>query len=108
MSTCGENGDCGKKATKPARTRAKEPPRYRVLLHNDDLTPSQYVVSVLRTFFHFAEGDARTKLVEIREQGAVSAGIYTFEIAETKVALVTADAEQARHPLECTMEREEE
>lgn len=108
MSTCGENGGCDKKATKKAATRAREPSRYNVLLHHDDLTPSDYVVSVLRTFFRLTECDAQQKVADIRQHGAVSAGIYTFEIAETKVALVTADAEQARHPLVCTMERDGE
>ena len=107
MGDCKKDRNCEKKAAGSQTTRANEPPMYEVLIHNDDITPSEYVVSVLRTFFHFAEGAAQAKAHDIRAGGPCDVGVFTSEIAEGKVALVVADAEQARVPLVCTMKRAE-
>jgi ATP-dependent Clp protease adaptor protein ClpS len=92
------------------RTERKlaRPRLWKVLLHNDDYTTMEFVVAILRAIFHLSEGDATAIMLHIHQRGVGVAGIYTKEIAETKVSEVTRAAEEAEFPLLCTMEPAEE
>ena len=90
-------------AVEEARPKLKEPPLYRVVLINDDYTPMEFVVEVLETVFGMERGKATRVMLEVHTKGKGICGIYSYEIAETKVAQVTSIAQQ-QHPLLCTME----
>lgn len=93
--------------TKPtSKTDPQTPPRYKVLLLNDDYTPMDFVVAVLVRFFRKSVDDAYQIMYAVHEQGVGVCGVYSFEIAETKVSQVTRAARDAGHPLRCTMEPE--
>jgi len=85
-------------------TSLDEPPRFRVLLHNDDFTTMDFVVYVLVQVFHRSEDDAFRLMIQVHSQGVGLAGIYTHEIAETKVAQTIGLARAHEFPLLCTME----
>jgi ATP-dependent Clp protease adaptor protein ClpS len=89
--------------TKP---KLEAPKRYKVLLHNDDYTPMEFVVLVLVQVFHKSESDAASIMLYAHTHGYAVAGVYTFEIAETKVNETTALASKAQFPLLCTLEPE--
>jgi len=82
----------------------KHPAMYRVLLHNDDYTTMEFVVQVLQGVFHKTPADATQIMLHIHRSGIGVAGVYTHEVAETKVAVVEAMARQNEFPLKCTME----
>ena len=84
----------------------QEPPLYRVLLHNDDYTTMDFVVMVLQTVFHKNTEEATRIMLNVHHQGIGIAGIYTREIAETKVAIVQQMAKQHQFPLRCSLEKE--
>ena len=86
--------------------RVQEPRMYRVVLLNDDYTPMDYVVNVLEQYFLKTHAEAVEVMLHIHERGKGLGGIYPYDMAETKVALVTADAQQHQHPLRCIMEKE--
>jgi ATP-dependent Clp protease adaptor protein ClpS len=88
------------------RSATKKPAMYKVLLLNDDYTPMDFVVQVLEVFFNKTREDAMRIMLEVHQTGVGMCGVYTFEIAETKVAQVLASARQAQNPLQCTMEKE--
>ena len=87
-----------------SRPRLKKPPLYRVVLLNDDYTPIDFVVQVLQKIFSMDRSTATRVMLEVHTKGKGICGVYTFEIAETKVAQVTGLAQQHQHPLLCTME----
>lgn len=87
-----------------AKPRLKKPPLYRVLLLNDDYTTMEFVVMVLRTIFHLSEERAAQIMLHVHQKGAGICGVYTREVAESKVEQVIALAQQNEHPLQCTME----
>jgi ATP-dependent Clp protease adaptor protein ClpS len=87
-----------------ARPRLKRPPLYRVILLNDDYTPMEFVVQVLQKVFGLDRNTATRIMLEVHTKGKGICGVYTYEIAETKVAQVTSLAQQHQHPLLCTME----
>ena len=91
-------------AVEEAKPRLKRPPLYRVVLLNDDYTPMEFVVQVLQSIFGMDRSTATRIMLEVHTKGKGVCGIYTFEIAETKVAQVVSLAEQHQHPLLCTME----
>ncbi len=91
-------------AVEEARPRLKKPPLYRVVLLNDDYTPMEFVVQVLQKIFSMDRPAATRVMLEVHTKGKGICGVYTFEIAETKVAQVTGLAQQHQHPLLCTME----
>ena len=91
-------------AVEEARPRLKKPSLYRVVLLNDDYTPMGFVVQVLEKIFSMDRSAATRVMLEVHTQGKGICGVYTFEIAETKVAQVTGLAQQHQHPLLCTME----
>ena len=94
------------------KTRPKTKPKlaapklYKVLLHNDDYTPMEFVVLVLMQVFHKSESDSASIMLHAHTHGYAVAGVYTFEIAETKVAEVMKLATEAQVPLLCTLEPE--
>ena len=90
------------------RTRTKKPPMYKVLLHNDDYTPMDFVVRLLETVFHRSESEATAIMLHVHNHGSGVAGVYTHEIAETKVAQVHLLARKHDHPLMASMEPEDE
>jgi len=88
------------------RPTTKKPAMYKVLLLNDDYTPMDFVVMVLQVFFNKTTEEAMRIMLEVHQSGVGLCGVYTFEVAETKVAQVLAAAKQEQHPLQCTMEKE--
>ncbi len=82
------------------------PPQYKVLLLNDDYTPMDFVVYILRRFFRKSSEEAEMIMFEGHTKGAALAGVYSFEIAETKVSQVHRAARQEGHPLRCVVEPE--
>jgi ATP-dependent Clp protease adaptor protein ClpS len=87
-----------------AAPRLKRPPLFQVLLLNDDYTPMEFVVDVLERVFGMDRVKATRVMLEVHTKGKGVCGVFTFEIAETKVAQVTAYSRQHQHPLLCTME----
>jgi len=86
------------------RTRTKKPPMYKVLLHNDDYTTREFVVWVLQTVFHKNESDAVAIMSHVHNHGVGVAGVYTFEVAETKVTKTTHLAKAQQFPLQLSIE----
>ena len=87
-----------------ARPQVQRPPLYQVVLLNDDYTPMEFVVDVLEHIFGKDRTTATRVMLEVHTRGKGVCGVYTHEIAETKVAQVTTYARQQQHPLLCTME----
>jgi len=87
-----------------AQPQLKKPPRYQVVLLNDDYTPMEFVVDVLERIFSLDRTRATRVMLEVHTRGKGVCGVFTFEIAETKVAQVMTYARQHQHPLLCTME----
>jgi ATP-dependent Clp protease adaptor protein ClpS len=87
-----------------AQPRVKRPPLYQVVLLNDDYTPMEFVVDVLEHIFGMDRTSATRVMLEVHTRGKGVCGVYTYEIAETKVAQVMTYARQQQHPLLCTME----
>jgi ATP-dependent Clp protease adaptor protein ClpS len=92
-------------AVKP-RPKTKKPSLYKVFLLNDDYTPMEFVVQILETLFNKSHWEATRIMLHVHKRGAGLCGVYTLEVAETKVAQVLAAARRAEHPLQCTMEKE--
>lgn len=82
----------------------KEPRLYKVLLHNDDYTTMEFVISILETVFHKSTPDATRIMLNVHNEGVGIAGIYTREISETKIAVVHELAKKNEFPLRCSME----
>ena len=91
-------------ALKEARPKLRKPPLYRVVMLNDDYTPMEFVVHVLEKFFTMNRPTATRVMLEVHTQGKGVCGIFTHEIAETKVAQVNAYAREHEHPLLCALE----
>ena len=89
---------------KEARPKLRKPPLYRVVMLNDDYTPMEFVVHVLEKFFTMNRPTATRVMLEVHTQGKGVCGIFTHEIAETKVAQVNAYAREHEHPLLCALE----
>jgi ATP-dependent Clp protease adaptor protein ClpS len=93
-------------ATK-TRVRTKKPSMYRVLILNDDYTPMEFVVLILERFFNKSREQATRIMLHVHQKGVGVCGVYTYEVAETKVAQVMDMARRNEHPLQCTMEKED-
>lgn len=91
-------------AVEEARPKLKKPPLFRVVLLNDDYTPMEFVVQVLELIFSLDRPNATRIMLEVHTKGKGVCGVFTYEIAETKVAQVSSYAEQNQHPLMCTLE----
>jgi ATP-dependent Clp protease adaptor protein ClpS len=88
------------------RPKTKKPSLYKVLLLNDDYTPMEFVVLVLQRYFNKGQDDATRIMLHVHHKGVGICGVYTYEVAETKVTQVMDFARQHGHPLQCTMEKE--
>ena len=89
--------------TKP---KTKRPSLYRVLLLNDDYTPMEFVVHVLERFFNKNREEATQIMLHVHRRGVGICGVFTYEVAETKVTQVIDFARKNQHPLQCTLEKE--
>ncbi|BBA37261.1 ATP-dependent Clp protease adaptor protein ClpS [Methylocaldum marinum] len=87
-----------------AKPKLKRPPLYKVILLNDDFTPMDFVVLVLKTFFGMSEEKATQIMLHVHTRGIGVCGVFSKDVAETKVQLVNDYARQHQHPLLCTME----
>ena len=87
------------------RTRPKKPSQFKVLLLNDDFTPMEFVVMVLKRFFNMDLEQATRVMLHVHQKGVGVCGIFTYEIAETKVNQVMDFAKANQHPLQCTLEK---
>lgn len=87
--------------------KTKRPSMYRVLILNDDFTPMEFVVLILEHFFNKTREEATKVMLHVHNTGVGVCGVFTYEVAETKVAQVMDLARRSEHPLQCTMEREE-
>jgi len=92
-------------AIKP-RVKTQRPSMYKVLLLNDDYTPMEFVIEVLMRIFHKPTEEATRIMLHVHQHGVGVCGVYTYEVAETKVAQVMDAARRAQHPLQCTMEKD--
>ena len=88
------------------RTKTERPPLYKVMLLNDDYTPMEFVVHVLERFFGLTHAQAFEIMLTVHKKGLAVVGVFSFEVAETKVAQVMDFARRHQHPLQCTMEKE--
>ncbi|GAB4131528.1 MAG: ATP-dependent Clp protease adapter ClpS [Rhodothalassiaceae bacterium] len=89
--------------TKP---RTKKPSMYKVLMLNDDFTPMEFVIHVLKRFFRMSTEQATRVMLHVHQKGVGLCGVFTFEVAETKVNQVVDYARKHQHPLQCTLEKE--
>lgn len=92
-------------AVKP-RARPQRPPMYKVLMLNDDFTPMEFVVHVLERLFNMSHAQAIEIMLTVHRRGVAVVGVFSHEVAETKVAQVMELARRQQHPLQCTMEKE--
>ncbi|MBV6632787.1 MAG: ATP-dependent Clp protease adapter ClpS [Alphaproteobacteria bacterium] len=103
----GDNdGGSGTGVVVKTRTKTKKPSMYRVLMLNDDYTPMEFVVHVLERFFNKTREEATRIMLHVHKRGVGVCGVFTYEIAETKVQQVMDFARQHQHPLQCTLEKE--
>jgi ATP-dependent Clp protease adaptor protein ClpS len=89
-----------------AAPKTKKPSMYKVLLLNDDYTPMEFVVHVLERFFHKNHEEATMIMMHVHRRGVGVCGVFTYEVAETKVTQVMDFAKLNQHPLQCTLEKE--
>lgn len=94
-------------AIQEARPKLAKPPLYKVILLNDDYTPMEFVVVVLEKFFRMDHENAMRIMLQVHQHGMAICGVFSREIAETKVQQVTEYSQQNEHPLQCTMEPDE-
>ena len=94
-------------AVEESKPKLKRPPLYRVVLLNDDYTPMEFVVQVLETFFDMDREKATRIMLTVHTKGKGVCGIFTRDIAETKVAQVNEFSRENQHPLLCSMEEAE-
>ncbi len=99
-------GDGESSVITKTRTRTERPPLYKVMLLNDDYTPMEFVVHVLERFFGLTHAQAFEIMLTVHKKGLAVVGVFSFEVAETKVAQVMDFARRHQHPLQCTMEKE--
>jgi len=88
------------------RTRTKKPSMYKVLMLNDDYTPMEFVVDVLQNIFQKNREEATEIMLHVHQKGVGVCGVYTYEVAETKVTQTVDYARKNQHPLQCTLEKE--
>jgi ATP-dependent Clp protease adaptor protein ClpS len=87
------------------RAKTKKPSNYKVLMLNDDYTPMEFVVLALQRFFSMGIEDATRVMLQVHQQGVAVCGVFTYEVAETKVTQVIDFARENQHPLQCTLEK---
>jgi ATP-dependent Clp protease adaptor protein ClpS len=101
-----DNEDGKTSVVTKTRPKTKRPSLYKVLLLNDDYTPMEFVVHVLERFFSKGREEATRIMLHVHQKGVGVCGVYTYEVAETKVTQVMDFARQHQHPLQCRMEKE--
>ena len=100
-----DDGRSGTAIVTRTKPRTKRPNLYRVLLLNDDYTPMEFVVHVLQRFFNKDRDDATRIMLLVHQNGVGECGVFTYEVAETKVTQVMDFARKHQHPLQCVMEK---
>ncbi len=88
------------------KTKTQRPPMYKVMLLNDDFTPMEFVVHVLERFFGMTHAQSFELMLTVHKKGVAVVGVFSHEVAETKVSQVMDFARRHQHPLQCTMEKE--
>ena len=108
MSDNGKRGDEGPGTGVVVKTKpkTKKPSMYKVLMLNDDYTPMEFVVHILERFFNKNRQEATRIMMHVHRRGVGICGVYTYEVAETKVTQVMDFARQHQHPLQCTLEKD--
>ncbi len=101
----GEDDDAGTGVVTRTKPKTKRPSLYRVLLLNDDFTPMEFVVHILERFFQKDLEEATQIMLHVHQHGVGQCGVYTHEVAETKVTQVMDFARKHQHPLQCVMEK---
>ena len=102
-----EDREGGVATAKKTKKKLEKPKMFRVLLHNDDYTTMEFVIEILREVFNHNIVDATRIMLHVHQNGMGVAGVYTFEVAETKVQKTLAMAKEFQYPLMCTMEPDE-
>jgi ATP-dependent Clp protease adaptor protein ClpS len=105
MPRDGDGGRSGTAIITKTKPRTKRPNLYRVLLLNDDYTPMEFVVQVLERFFNKTREEATRIMLHVHQNGVGECGVFTYEVAETKVTQVMDFARKHQHPLQCVMEK---
>jgi len=100
-----DDGHAGTGVIAQTKTRTRKPSMYKVLMLNDDYTPMEFVVHVLQRFFRMSAEDATRIMMHVHQRGVGVCGIFTYEVAETKVNQVMDFARKHQHPLQCTLEK---
>jgi ATP-dependent Clp protease adaptor protein ClpS len=108
MSDIGKRGEegPGTGVVVKAKPKTKKPSMYKVLMLNDDYTPMGFVVHILERFFSKTRQEATRIMLHVHRRGVGVCGVYTYEVAETKVTQVMDFARQHQHPLQCTLEKD--
>ena len=107
VGTVGGNGaGVGTAIVTKTKAKTQKPSLYRVLILNDDYTPMEFVVYVLEQYFNKSREDATRIMLHVHQNGVGVCGVFTYEVAETKVTQVIDYARQHQHPLQCTLEKE--
>jgi ATP-dependent Clp protease adaptor protein ClpS len=108
MSENGKHGEegPGTGVVVKAKPKTKKPSMYKVLMLNDDYTPMEFVVHILERFFNKNRSEATRIMLHVHRRGVGVCGVYTYEVAETKVTQVMDFARQHQHPLQCTLEKD--
>ncbi len=88
------------------QTETRRPPLFKVIMLNDDYTPMDFVTNVIKSVFHKTPEEAARLTLEVHNRGSAMVGVFTRDIADTKVDQVIARARQAEHPLQCSVEKE--
>ncbi|MBO6783072.1 MAG: ATP-dependent Clp protease adapter ClpS [Alphaproteobacteria bacterium] len=102
----GGGGDSDTGIATKARAKTKKPSMYKVLMLNDDYTPMEFVVMILERFFGKQHEEAVQIMLHVHQKGVGICGVFTYEVAETKVTQVMDFARKHQHPLQCTLEKE--
>ena len=98
-----EDGDEDRELLVKTRPKTKRPPLYKVLLINDDYTPMEFVVMILEKFFGLTNAQAFDIMITVHKKGLAVVGVFSYEVAETKVAQVMDCARQHQHPLQLSL-----
>ena len=102
----GDDGGGQSQLVLDSRTKTRKPSMYKVLMMNDDYTPMEFVVMVLERFFEKQHEEAIKIMLHVHQKGVGVCGVFTYEVAETKVTQVMDFARKHEHPLQCTLEKE--
>ena len=106
MAANDDDGDNDIGVVLKTKPKTAKPPLYKVLILNDDFTPMEFVVMVLERFLRMTHAQAFDIMLTVHKKGVAVVGVFSHEIAETKVAQVMDFAQRQQHPLQCTMEKE--